>query len=214
MGSPTLAAWRGKQLSALLMSNSQGEVDWLALRTGTAPFHPLGSWKPVVLILTWIRKEERSEDISMELSTHLNVRSLSPIKAKLAPSTVSTTSFPMVSGCLEAISLRLVPLPGGGGAHTLCPHPLIIPLCPARLRLLAGPPVPWQPSAVAGSLLSPAPSSRSPLRGGLTATSLFEFQGHFCSWVQDHLCLQDSKSPLRCGSRPLKGTDSKATTPC
>lgn len=38
----------------------------------------------------------------MKRLTHLKVRSLSPSKAKVAPSTVSTTSLPMVSGCLAA----------------------------------------------------------------------------------------------------------------
>lgn len=96
------------------MSHFQGEVEPVALRTGSqnAPLHPLGSWKQVVLDLTWTRKK-KSEDVSQEVSTHLKVRSLSPIKAKLAPSKVSTTSFPMVSGCLAATSLFQELLPEG-----------------------------------------------------------------------------------------------------
>lgn len=67
----------------------------------TAPFHPLGSWKRVVP--------------HTKTSTHLKFRSLSPIKAKLAPSTVSATSFPMVSGCLALKKPETGAAPGGRG---------------------------------------------------------------------------------------------------
>lgn len=134
MGFPTPAASKGKKQSPFIMSHFQ-EVEAVALRTGsqTALLHPLGSWKQVVLDLTWARKKKKSEDVSVEVSTHLKVRSLSPIKAKLAPSKVSTTSFPMVSGCLAATSLFQELLPegrsknggvgmgmGAGGGRTRC----------------------------------------------------------------------------------------------
>lgn len=127
----------------------------------------------------------------MEVSTHLNVRSLSPIKAKLAPSTVSTTSFPMMSGCLEARSLRLVLLPEDrvevGGGHAVAPptNQSPVPRPPAPPGRCIGP----VPGSSQQSLLSPAPR--------LKATSLLEFQGNFCSWdsrppmpgeIQRHLC--------------------------
>lgn len=98
------------------MSHFQGEVEAVAPSTGSqnAPLYLLGSWKQVVLDLTWTRKKKKkSEDVSQEVSTHLKVRSLSPIKAKLAPSKVSTTSFPMVSGCLAVTSLFQELLPEG-----------------------------------------------------------------------------------------------------
>lgn len=128
----------------------------------------------------WTRKE-RAEAISMEMPTHLKFSSLSPIKARQAPSKVSATSFPMVSGCLRQKAGRLVPLWGADSGS----RPLISPLCPACLHLLAV--VLFLSSSLGSFALSCAKAQNHLHMEGSKPLVYLSFKGTFVLLIQVHL---------------------------